>query len=693
VHQADGRPTHSARWEQISRRAGIVRGRRHWGSALTREVAAREHDVAQERGRTDRDPRPEWFESELHETRDLLAFVTGLADELDAGAAPGRSWRELAEWAQHLIDTHLAHAGRREAWPEAERTAADKVEAALERLAGLDTVEPAPGIDVFRRTLALELDADLGRVGRLGQGVYVGPVSSGLGLDLDLVIVCGLVEGTFPGRVRDDSLLPDADRRATDGALALRSARVHDDHRRFLAALAAAPTRVLTFPRGDLRRTTERLPSRFLLDTVEALDGTRPSADDLVARDEPWLTVVPSFTAGLARVVFPATAQEHRLRTLLDSSRRGDAVASAPLRAVDLVFDRGLECTLARAGRSFTRFDGNLSTLGVPNPTDEGAIVSPTRLETWASSPFDYLMQQVLRVEIPELPEEVWELSPLDKGNLVHEILDTFLDEVLARPDGAPDSRTPWTAVDRARLHEVALLLAQDYESRGLTGRRAFWDRDRRRLLAELDRFLVEDAALRERRGLTPVATELHFGFSGTEQPAVAVALSDGRTLRFRGAADRVDRGEQGELSVVDYKTGRTVGGLKLQLPIYARAARAAFGNDATPVTAAYWYVSTRGKFERDEVPLDDETDARLDAQLRAIVDGIERGLFPCIVDEPGSWSPSWRSYTDPDVRGTRDRWREWMRKRDAPELAPIRAMLDGDAPHDDAGRAPGGER
>ena len=85
-------------------------------------------------------------------------------------------------------------------------------------------------------------------------------------------------------------------------------------------------------------------------------------------------------------------------------------------------------------------------------------------------------------------------------------------------------------------------------------------------------------------------------------------------------------------------------------------------------------------------MPLDDETEARLDAQLRAIVDGIERGLFPCIVVEPGSWTPTWRSYTDPDVRGTRDRWRDWMRKRGAPELAPLRVMIDGEDPGDGDG-------
>src|SRR4029450_5535825 len=101
---------------------------------------------------------------------------------------------------------------------------------------GPDPVEPTPAPDVFRRTLELELGADLGRVGRFGDGVLMGHVSLGLGLDLERVYICGLAEGTFPARVRDDSLLPDADRRATDGALALRSARGGDDHRRVLAA-------------------------------------------------------------------------------------------------------------------------------------------------------------------------------------------------------------------------------------------------------------------------------------------------------------------------------------------------------------------------------------------------------------------------------------------------------------------------
>jgi ATP-dependent helicase/DNAse subunit B len=159
------------------------------------------------------------------------------------------------------------------------------------------------------------------------------------------------------------------------------------------------------------------------------------------------------------------------------------------------------------------------------------------------------------------------------------------LREVLARPEGPSAPGTAWSAGERARLHSIAEQLCNDYEARGLTGRRLFWHRDRRRILADLDRFLVEDARVRDDFALHTVATELQFGLPGSSRPAVEVVVSAGRTVRFRGAADRVDCAADGTLWVIDYKTGRSNGldpddpiarGTRLQLPVYAHAARAA---------------------------------------------------------------------------------------------------------------------
>jgi hypothetical protein len=225
-----------------------------------------------------------------------------------------------------------------------------------------------------------------------------------------------------------------------------------------------------------------------------------------------------------------------------------------------------------------------------------------------------------------------------------------------------------------------------------------FWHRDRRRVLADLDRFLTEDALVRAAYGLQTVATELRFGFTAPSAPPVEIALSDGRTLRFRGAADRVDRTGGDSLWVIDYKTGRpreidpddpTAAGTMLQLPVYAHAARSSFGDEQTPVAASYWYVTTKGGFRWAELSLTPDVDHRVDEVLRTIVDGIDAGAFPCRVDPPSAWSRRVRSYTDPDARGTRDRAREWLRKRDAPELQQYLALaepaLAGDRSHAEA--------
>jgi ATP-dependent helicase/nuclease subunit B len=678
-----GQLVRSAAWERISRAAEIVRGPEQWQQRLERHAALVERELEAERAVTDRDPRPARFERELADTRELHDFVATLVRDLRVD--PKASWRDLAGWAERLVREHLAPEGRRARWPEPEQQAGEKIDAALTRLAGLDAVEAAPGVDVFRRTLELELDADLGRVGRFGDGLLMGHVALGLGLDLDRVFVCGLAEGLFPTRVHDDSLLPDADRRATDGALPLRAARVDDDHRRLLAALASASEeRVLLFPRGDLRRTTERVPSRFLSECL-AGDGVEQLPEDLGELHADWYSPVPSFAAGLARVEFPATEQEHRLRTLLDHARDGGTVEHHELARVDLALGRGVDAVVARRSRAFTRFDGNLSGHAVPSITGGEVVVSPTRLQTYAFNPHDYLLEYVLRVDIPELPEERYEVTPLDRGSLVHETLDAFLTEVLARPDGPPAPGARWTVADHERLRALAEAHMAVYEAQGRTGRRLFWHRDRRRILAELDRFLEVDSDVRWEWALRPIATELRFGF-GDGAPPVELPLSDGRTLHFRGAADRVDRADDGTLWVLDYKTGRPYGvdaadptsaGTMLQLPVYAHAARASFGSPDTPVGAAYWFVSTRGKFEWAELELDDAVDGRVDEVLRAIADGIGDGVFPCRVDPPSTWTRRFRSYVDPDARGTRDRYREWMRKREAPELRGYVALAE----------------
>jgi ATP-dependent helicase/nuclease subunit B len=240
-------------------------------------------------------------------------------------------------------------------------------------------------------------------------------------------------------------------------------------------------------------------------------------------------------------------------------------------------------------------------------------------------------------------------------------------------------------------LREIAQEENAAAEARGLTGRRLLWHRDRRLILAELEAFLDADEKFRAGGIAETLATEFAFGMTDADLGAVDVQLGDGRCVRVHGKADRVDRRVDGALVVIDYKTGSersykslshdapVTAGTHLQLPVYAYAARAAYGGPDTVVEAYYWFVG-RGKNQRFGYDVDGPVDDVYAETMRTIVDGIEGGVFPALPTEPAPTPFVPCDYCDPDGMGTADRWREWERKYDAPELAGLRRLSLGEA-------------
>ncbi|MDQ3932176.1 MAG: PD-(D/E)XK nuclease family protein [Actinomycetota bacterium] len=638
--------------------------------------------------------------------------MAGFFDELDA-ALRMRSWAELTGWCKRMVSRYLGGEARRERWPEEEREAADRVDEALDRLGALDAVEGRADLRIFRRTLELELDDDLGRVGEFGRGVLVGTPSAALGVDLDLVVVMGLAEGVFPTRPREDSLLPDRERAAVAEELRPRADQVGLEHRHLLAALAGAGRRVLTFPRGDLRRSVERAPSRWLLDSVEVFldnapetawsgsagattrDGYHRTPGPDVPRGDgrtlparaPWLETVPSFAARLRTVAFPATRQEYGLRALAGDAQRTPLVDHPLVRGDDRL-RRGVDLVLGRRGERFTRYDGNLVSVRdhIPSPAAADRAVSASQLEAWLDCPHRYLMQYLLKVAPIANPEELLEITPTEKGTLVHAVLERWLCELLA--GGVPAAGEAWPPEARRRLAEIAEQACRDAQERGVTGHPLLWRRERRRILHDLEQFVGRDDVRRRELHATPIGAEMPFGMPRTPTDPVTIDLADGRRIRVRGKVDRVDATADGTVVVTDYKTGghrsdhrdlsaeRPLGdGTKLQLPIYALAVRAS-DPDAQRVRTEYWFVSSKGGFKRFGYEVTARVLEALRHALRIVVGGIEEGRFPARPPEPG-WQP-WTQcrYCDPDELGSADRHRDWERLRLLPELRDYVALV-----------------
>ena len=318
VRGPGGHRVPAARWERISRAAGVVAGG-DWESRLCGYAATERAAAAAERNcEAPRQGLIARHERDAEAADALRAFVAGLKSRLERGGEL-RSWPDLARWAAETFRAVLGDAEDEPWLPEEEARAAAKVQQVMAGLSGLGAIEPAADLTALRLTLELELADDLPRQGRFGTGVLVGPLGSAIGLDADVVFVVGLAEGMVPGRLHEDGLLPERVRALAGGQLAPLRNRFDRQHRYLLAALAAAPERVASFPRGDLRRSTARLPSRWLLPSLRALAGRAGAARIAVGIGQrpvagrfPLLCGEPGPHAGTGQRTGMASAGGHR---------------------------------------------------------------------------------------------------------------------------------------------------------------------------------------------------------------------------------------------------------------------------------------------------------------------------------------------------------------------------------------------
>ncbi len=752
IQSADGKRSRAqvpaAAWERLARAANVVeaadwvpsssQGARSGDPAtrlgrhmllLDSQIAAEESDPEASDARLAR------LQADRERCGDLAEFISDLSQHISR-AVSLRSWDHLSAWLRSQVTDFLGHttaddwapglpAGTTGARWDVERAAAQRIDHIVKGLSTLGAIEPAADASLLLRTLQSQLASPHGLSGRVGTGVFVGRIGSHPAISRQRLYILGLAEGIYPNRQLPDSLIGDGDRHR--GALRTRSERTDAQHRDLLAALACCIGRsIVTVPRGDLRRTAENVPSRWLLPTVQQLAAAaeQPSddfsggyldAENLTSAAASGsiggLSVSHSFLSSLLHARFPATEAEFDSRDLLNAAAGGDR-GSHWLFAdeAEPAFARGVALWRGRQSHRFTRFDGNLGDVVITGDSFTQTL-SASRLETWATCPRKYLFSYLLDIDEVVEPESVVRLSAIDRGRLIHESLDELLRELIkAAPTHAdlPGVGRDYNNIDRERLLDIGAARAAELEAAGATGFPLLWSFDRETVLADLIEVLARD----EQRADTThaaargkvVASEHRFGLepsslgNGTDA-AVPYLLEPGRVLQFRGAIDRVELlhdgaadgqpGERGRLVVIDYKSGSeapyvgirvpttrasraddpTLRGTKLQLGVYALAAahRFASGTPATDAVhqAAYWFVSARAGWAWVSRQMDEQYFERFDEVVRSIADGIDSGVFVGYVragDDRAGFTPC--PYCDPDGIGTGDIARQWQRKR-----------------------------
>ncbi|MGC0143972.1 PD-(D/E)XK nuclease family protein [Pseudactinotalea sp. Z1732] len=661
-----------ARWERISREAGVVSGT-DWRTRLDRYIQ-QQHTRADRAHEDDRDGAVRYATAQAQAAADLQQFVHHLAGELQR-ATQMTGWTDLATWCQDLITTCFGEPGDLTALPPEEQYAAAAIRTTLGALSILDDIDSTASLAALRQALDADLSEAIPRLGRFGDGVLVAPLSHAVGLDADVVYVLGLSEDLYPGRPSGDSLLPDPVRSAVGPLTTLRD-RQGTAYRHLLAAFAAAPHVVASFPRGDLRSSSRRLPSRWLLGTLRELagDNTLAATDwDTVGDLGGALSTSSSFSAELLRGQRLATDQEWRTR------------AAATDQLNDAVVHAAQETLRARAGAAFTRYDGNLTaSTDLPDYRDGRRPISPTALERYVSCPHSFFVERVLGVRPIEQPEDLITISPMEVGNLVHRSFDTLAREFA---DDLPGFGEPWSAAHRSRLIGILHEQAAAMEADGLTGHPRLWRRERDQLEVDMAAMLDADDERRAERAARVAASEMPFGLGG--QDPVTLQVPNGNVLLL-GSADKVDLGQDGTVYVTDIKTGSRrsfeaikpdnplAGGTRLQLPVYGLAARDRFGNPDSPVQAEYWFVRKEPGYVGIEV--DAPVIEALASTVDLLTESVSAGLFPPRPPETPDFMWVQCAYCNPDGIGHATARERWERQRHDPALAHLVALLEPEA-------------
>jgi len=652
-----------ARWDYVSRQAAVVSDYSRWLVGLSAWSDAERQAAA---GKAD-DERREPHLRSAADAEDLLKVVDKLNSTL-VGLAGQAPWKEWVAVLQTVVEDWIG--------PERDR---DKVLEVIADLGGLGSVAARAPWSEVEQVIAARFEWERLPLEPLAGGaIHIGKLDAIAGLPFRVVAIPGLVEGGYPGVFRPDPFLLDAERLrlgvtepargaavaastgarkpaqlalfepsaaatpapTTPGASAAQPSpllttqdRLVKARRLFHRAVSQASERlILSYPRADARSGRERLPSLFFAAAAAALAGrpvTGAALDRLVVEDDP---------TKLALEDAVDSSERDRFRV------RRDAAAATQIAAGSPFFKRSLLASKARWFGRLSRYDGYVGEeeagLGPKlDPLNARFPVSASRLAVYARCGFQYLLQNVLRLQPAPEPEERRRIEPLERGDMFHRVAEDYLRE--RRERGELPVRDSEAA--RERLREMAEAALEKLIAGSPPRFTLLWEREKRRFHESVQSWLTSEVAGASRA--VPAHFELSFGL-GTQPDAaephdpdpLEIELGDGRVLRVSGRIDRIDRRAEGGLVLRDYKTGRAPkddggvfrGGRQLQIPFYVLAAAKIFPNEKV-VDAFLDYVDggRQVSFRPEHV-----TGPAFRALLGDLVALVARGVF---VQEPSA--------------------------------------------------------
>lgn len=483
---------------------------------------------------------------------------------------------------------------------------------------------------------------------KLGYGVTVTAAEQIRGVPFRLTVICGAVDGEFPGRYVPETFL---------------GKELIDSEERFLRKERVQFYQALTNNAPLLEAGKKRVFITYPSRADNGDDLTRSSFVDALLKITSLQEAGCVVSHELRLAVSQGASQDAALEPWLHSTLFGlaseeETVRAAALRYVKAAPEERSEIMNSVAGE-LQRNDAKAALMRVQEYLadvlkSEGksakevlvegerlakSAYSVSALEQYAKCPYQFFAAKNLRLR--EIHEYDTSLSPLESGSLLHRILYKFYQELqeeqrdtafVVKPikAGLPDLVTvQLESAERERYRRLLHGIAEE-ELKVIRFDHPFFDLDREAILGQASNVETPDNQEYTRRGKLDIWLDSELARAeGTENSAAwgfAPALFEfafgelksvlgnvelAENLRLHGKIDRVELLPSNEpdkphqIIVGDYKSGSSVStnvdikkGLSLQMPLYSVAAeqilREGYGIDAEAAGAVYYILSPK---------------------------------------------------------------------------------------------------
>jgi len=562
-----GLPRLAAKSLEIASRYGqVVQGINQWEEALNDlTIQTGEEENPEELGEEGR-TQPQLPQGE--QAKRLLDGLNALASRLRPPSGE-ITYKEWAVWAGNLLEDLKFFDCTLQADEEEISHSFERVLLALGRSEALTGPYPVDYPTFLKEWMSLISTTSLQEEDCEGTlpAIRVLQLFEARGVRVQALAVLGLAEGSFPAIERPDPFISEAVRSELE-----LEPRLGQEQSGLFYQMVTRADRFLLLTRPYLAKDGETWESSPYWNAVQELlqdkptrirpDDARPLNEAASGDEMLFWAARRNSQAGLDLPDFLKEKYASRWRYLAEAepilSARVQKEASGP-------------------------YDGSLQALGkdLDKRYGERAGWSASRLESYASCPFQFFSSSALGLEVLEAPQIGYQANQL--GTILHGVLEQVYRE-------AQDPAN--TAEVLTRLPSVAERVFAEAPQKYQFRPSLLWEMQQEELLVVLEAAVQGIVDLDPEGGWRPLAFECKFGLE--DHPPLRLP-SQGGEIRLHGIVDRVDVNLSGELRVIDYKSGGShltprdlIEGQRLQLPIYAMAANQALGL-GKPVEGFYW--------------------------------------------------------------------------------------------------------